>query len=482
VKSPRLLILRILRVNAWLWVLSFAVVCTWAEATRAQSPQPQQSDEDEDVDVEPDEKQAAEPSPQLPSAPVAQPQTRKVVQPPPPPQLEPEIKKEETPETLGPLERLPDSAYPEPCVRGLKGGSLWATFHGLQWPYYRKSGIGVSGYVWIDTGYEQVEMGDPTVQDAKYVLQQGRVLLRVTPTYSSGQWFVQGQAELVVNKDQSSPQPLNADADDVWVRAGMWDGFDLQLGRFEAWEVYHFGMGLDLNTIEREGASYRTDGIPDIYGVTYAFYRPQNVGQAALHIYPTNYLRFELGSHIGSEDGLNTVGGRPVGVLDLGWLKFKVGGEYKWGTSQDDGMKTSKTARGAGAAIQFVFDPWVEFGVNGAKGIVDRTSSDGTVDEKGSFDVYSFGGFANVHVVGDLLAGAGANLTKQEDIHYDRTVGDVGHFDHFQTFVALQYIFIKHLYVKLVLAYAKGNVKPTFGEPIFGNEMLSARLRLMYLF
>ena len=31
-------------------------------------------------------------------------------------------------------------------TRGIRHGSLWMTFHGLQWPYYPKTGIGVAGY------------------------------------------------------------------------------------------------------------------------------------------------------------------------------------------------------------------------------------------------------------------------------------------------------------------------------------------------
>src|SRR5262245_49483849 len=51
----------------------------------------------------------------------------------------------QTPEQPGPvehltrsaveLERLAGEAYPEPHVRGIHGGSLWLTMHGLQWPY-----------------------------------------------------------------------------------------------------------------------------------------------------------------------------------------------------------------------------------------------------------------------------------------------------------------------------------------------------------
>src|SRR5215203_4967480 len=68
------------------------------------------------------------------------------------------------------IEQLPAGAYPEGTedggmsgksftlgapTRGIWGGSLWLTFHGLQWPYMPKTGVGVSGYAWVDTGYEE---------------------------------------------------------------------------------------------------------------------------------------------------------------------------------------------------------------------------------------------------------------------------------------------------------------------------------------
>ncbi|HMI86066.1 MAG TPA: hypothetical protein VK550_18345, partial [Polyangiaceae bacterium] len=238
--------------------------------------------------------------------------------------------------SLGPIERLPVSAYPEPRTRGLRGGSLWMTFHGLQWPYYRQTGIGLSGYAWIDTGYEKIDRGHPTQQGITYWLQQGRFLFRVTPTYTQGNYFVQGQAEFVANKEQSTPASVT-DADDVWIRAGRWNTWDVQLGRYEAWEIYHFGMGLDLNTLERRGAFDELRGAPEIYGVTYAFYRPPGVGQAALHLYPTDFLRFELGTQIGNEFGSNAFAARPVGIFDIGWLKLKGGVEYKRLTDQKEG-------------------------------------------------------------------------------------------------------------------------------------------------
>jgi len=384
--------------------------------------------------------------------------------------------------------RLPPSAFPAPRVRGIYGGSLWMTFHGLQWPYSPlvtdtpRTHIGVSGSVWVDTGYEKIERGDPNETGTKYWLQQGRFVGRLTPTYTDGTWFVQGQAELVANKDQTLHQPDVVDTDDLWIRAGKWNTFDLQAGRYEAWELYHFGMGLDLNTLERQGAVDLNLSAPSIYGVTYAFYRPSGVGNVALHVYPTDFLRFELLGQVGNESGQNALGARPAAILDFGWLKLKGGGEYKHLNAQNEGIKEDRKSRGGGGAVQFVFDPYVEFGFNAAYGLSDHIDVNGAVDQPGSVTTYSYGGFANARIVGDLLAGAGYDYTWIEDIHRD-VDGRVGTFSHTQAFGALQYLLFKQLYIKAVVAYAKAGFNPTFTmNPAFHNTMTSARLRLMYTF
>ncbi len=385
-------------------------------------------------------------------------------------------------QSFGVLERMPPSAFPEPRTRGIKGGSLWMTFHGLQWPYYPKTGIGVSAYAWVDSGYERINRGNESEQSIDYFLQQGRLLLRFTPTYTNGMFFVQGQAELVANKDQSLRQPDVADTDDLWIKVGTWNKWDVQLGRYEGWEVYHFGMGLDLNTLERQGAVDEAFSVPAIYGVTYAFNRPASVGQGSLHLYPTDFLRFELGTQFGNEFGSNTLAARPVAVLDLGWLKVKLGGEYKKLTDQKDGSQGFTEARGAGGALQFVLAPHVEFGVNGAIGLVDRVAQDGRVDEKGSNTTWSVGGFANGRVMEDLLVGVGLNYTYLEDTHFDPALMRNAKFNHTQMFVAMQYLIAKQLYVKAVLAYGKADFAPNFGDPVFKNDMSSGRVRLLYLF
>ncbi|HEY2509323.1 MAG TPA: hypothetical protein VGI39_00580 [Polyangiaceae bacterium] len=385
----------------------------------------------------------------------------------------------------GSIERLPTTAYQDSPVRGIPGGSLAATFHGLQFPYYPKTGIGVSGYVWLDSGYEHISRGNPSEQGIKYLLQQGRMVLRVTPTWSNGSFFVQGQAEFVAEKDQSQAQPNTVDTDDVWIKFGQWNSWDVQVGRYEGWEVYHFGMGLDLYTLERNGAVDTVYSAPSIYGVTYAFYRPAGVGQAAAHFYPTKHLRFELGTQFGNETGSNTLAVRPVGVYDLGWVKLKAGAEFKELSDQGDNAKGWTKQRGFGGAIQFVAAPHIEFGGNAAYGLVDQISStDGSVSQTGSYTTYSVGGFLNFRIAEDLVAGGGYDYTYLWDLHYDPSLNRTQRFRHTQTFLSMQYLIAKTLYVKVVGAYARADFAPTFGGPVVGNtnEMLSARIRLQYVF
>ena len=222
---------------------------------------------------------------------------------------EPEPPPEDATKILGPIERLPPSAFPAQPVRGIHGGSLWMTFHGQQWPYYPKTGdrrlrLRLDRFRLRANQPRESRAGDKTGL-------AGRLLLRVTPTWSNGEYFVQGQAELVANKDQSLHQPDIGDADDVWLKAGKWKSWDVQLGRYESWEIYHLGMGLDLFTLERNGATDEAFGVPGIYGVTYDFYRPAGVGQAAVHLFPTNYFESSSGRNLAMSSGRTPSPGAP---------------------------------------------------------------------------------------------------------------------------------------------------------------------------
>ena len=74
----------------------------------------------------------------------------------------------------GPVERLAGPAFPEWTPRGLPGGSLSLSMHGMPWPYTPRTGLGISGYVWSDGGYESISRGNATEANIKYLVNQVR--------------------------------------------------------------------------------------------------------------------------------------------------------------------------------------------------------------------------------------------------------------------------------------------------------------------
>jgi hypothetical protein len=399
------------------------------------------------------------------------------------------------------VQRLPASAYPEFPIRGLKYSSLWLTFHGLQWPYMpsftngERFVIGLSGWGWIDTAYQKfapwgTEQSVVENDRIKYWKQQARMLLRMTPTYAiNKESFIQGQVELVGTGDQSiSRSDLGgADTDDLWLRAGQWRKWDVQVGRFEGWEVFHLGMGLDQNTFERRGAVGQGESAYNIgfYGVTDNQFRPAgSSGNLAVHLYPLPILRFELLGMTGYFSG-PAYAVRPVAILDLGWLKLKFATEYQNVGAQLASDQTDITSKGIGGAVQFVFAPHVELGLNAAQGTVWNIDGNGRLNTRGSLTRTSFGGFANFsngNPRHPLLFGVGSMVTFYED-QYDVQPNPQNKYWLYQGFVAAQYVLHSVLYIKLVGGYSRGHWD-LGGETrtALENEMYSLRLRFAFYF
>jgi hypothetical protein len=408
--------------------------------------------------------------------------------------------------------------------RGLYGGSLWLepSFDGLQWPQNAHTGLGVSGQFWVDSGYETIERNVADVADSTMYFQQGRGLLRVTPAYVHGRFFVQGQAELVGNLCQTASTTNTVcstgtfDTDDLWIRVGHWNSWDVKVGRFEGWEIYHLGMGLEPYTFERLGAGMFGAAsisnapnppleVPSLYGVNYLHDRPTNglaVGNIAFHAYFTDYLRLELLARLGADNyqanrasgttAATYLGGRPTAIFDIGWFKLKVGGEYLKRTPVmqavgGDPLKKDPvegtTQKGLGASAQFVFDPTVELGLNAAIGVQDQTDTMAKAVPENSYTTKSFGGFANVRLFDQALGGVGANWTEQLDSYLATGSNTNNYTSQLQGFAACQYLLAGQLYVKLVLAYARAKFQASdLTIPVWYNTMLSGRVRLMYLY
>ena len=398
------------------------------------------------------------------------------------------------------LQRLPAVSYPDFPIRGIKYGSMWLTFHGLQWPYMgyiangQKFVIGLSGWGWVDNSYQKFgpSTTDPmfTATNIKVWKAQSRMLLRVTPTYAiDREHFIQGQVELVGTGDQTIGREAvgGADTDDLWLRFGQWNKWDFTIGRFEGWEVFHLGMGLDFNTFERQGADAQANPQIAFYGLTDNQFRPGGqVGNAAIHVYPFPFLRFELLGMAGSFSG-PVWATRPVGILDFGWVKFKAGVEYQKliaaNTSTDN---TSRTSKGVGGALQFVLAPHIEFGVNAAQGTVLDVDRLGVLRPEGSITRTSIGAFANVSNGDPLhpfIIGVGSMMTWTEDQNGIEP-NPIDSYWLYQGFVAAQYVVSDVMFIKLVGGYSKAHFEQAGNDPrvIFDNEMYSARLRFSFYF
>jgi hypothetical protein len=403
---------------------------------------------------------------------------------------------------VGPVEQLPPSGYPEPKIRGLRNGSLWLDMQGWQWPFIPKTGIAISGYAWVDTSYESQKpavtaAGQPLagVVASTLSLEQARVLARITPTWSNGEYFAQGQAELVATELSPTASGVLWSADDAWVRFGKWNLFDIQLGRFQMWEVYHFGMGLDLFTFERTGAAGLGPSgglIPDAYAETsiaQIFLRQNTLGQFAGHLYALDWLRFELGGQYGPDASGNNVRGlRPVAIADLGYLKVKGEIQLRDDKGAQDGSKLDTNEVSGGGSVEVVLDPYIEGGFNFEYASQNATKSDGTKDTGNTRHQYTFGGFVNgrplARSVPDLMFGWGAHMTFNQDKNFDPTVDRDDEADHLQMFGAVQYLLFHQLYLKGVVAYAFAHTNPTpLSSPsVYKSEVVSGRLRLEYFF
>jgi hypothetical protein len=387
------------------------------------------------------------------------------------------------------VQQLPASAYPEP-TRGLYGGSLWLDMQGLQWPYFPQTGIGLSGYGWVDTMYKLTRIGDATERPSvTNLFMQGRVALRVTPTWTNGHYFVQAQAELIANKDQINSQANGlVDADDVWVRTGAWQQWDITVGRMQAFDVYPLGMGLDLNSDERTGAYDALNQTPtQLYAVDYMLYRPAGPGDIAVHLYPLGQrLRIELLGQWGNSGQLNIVGGRPAAILDLGFVKFRAAGEYQYAFSNQSttGNQHTQNNRGFGGSVQFVFAPVIEAGLNGAYAINDEAQViNGTFQANNSTsgNRYSFGGWANVAPVPGWLVGVGGNYVHFHNLYIPANETAYQHQTNLQTYVAIQYMLYRQLFIKLVAGYAKSHFE-NIATGNYDDDQFSARIRVMYLY
>lgn len=328
-----------------------------------------------------------------------------------------------------------------------------------------------SGYFWADTGFMGRTNAQPGQYDQSAAYLQGRFVLGVGLSREFGDWYGAARAEFLglVNefaRSQYEPHTL-----DAFVRLGHRRWFDVQVGRFLAWEVYHRGQGIEFWTAEEAGAL----GGPSLYWLELTRGYRNESGQAAVHFYPWQFLKFEVAGVYGQENNQNNFGVRPVAHLTLAGLQVLGGYEYLTLMPQTKADKVRSTSQGYAVRAQYTVRDTVTFGANFAQAFVESVDIQGLVDSEKSLTKFTVGGFVDVDFWKNSI-GLGYHRTNQLNRQQETT-------SHDQAFVSYLVRFpIRGLSAKAVYGFARAHIQDVDTGTAWDNYVHSFRVRLSYEF
>lgn len=331
--------------------------------------------------------------------------------------------------------------------------------------------IVLSGYFWGDTGYMARTNAQQGQYDQNVSYLQGRFVLGAGLTRTLGDFYGSAKVEFLglVNefaRSQYEPHTL-----DAYVRVGHKRWFDVQVGRFLAWEIYHRGQGIEFWTAEEAGAL----GGPALYWLDLTRGYRNESGQGAIHFYPFELLKFELAAVYGQENNQNTYGLRPA--LHFTWkdLQFLAGYETLQLRPQTTADKVQSTTHGWAARLQYTFFKRATLGANFGQVFINSIDIQGLVDSDRSLDKYTVGGFADVDLWNFSL-GLGYHHTNQLNLQGENN-------RHHQAFGSLLYrLPLPGLSVKAVYGFALAHIEDLDTRSAWENHVHSFRLRISYEF
>ena len=326
------------------------------------------------------------------------------------------------------------------------------------------------GYFWVDTGYMNRSNAQPGQYDQAALYMQGRFVLGASYAGQVGDYFGLARVELLGMVNEFAKSQYEAHTLDAYVKLGHRRWGDVQVGRFLAWEVYHRGQGIELFTAEEAGAL----GGPPLYWLDLTRGYKNEAGQAAVHFYPSDFLKLEVAGVYGQESNQNNLGVRPV--ADFAWRGLQVVGGYEYfkQSPQTSADKVQVTSQGWAGKVQYAF-PYVTVGADVAQLFVDATDIQGLPDTSKSLEKVSFGGFVDVDFWRNSI-GLGYHRTNQHNQRNEFSY-------HNQAFVS--YLFrlpIEGLSVKAVYGFAYAHVQDVDTHSSWNNTMHSVRLRITYEF
>lgn len=331
--------------------------------------------------------------------------------------------------------------------------------------------IGFSGYFWADTGYMTRTNAQAGQYDQAVTYLQGRFVLAATLRRDFDDYFALARVEflgLVNEYARSQYEPHTLDA---FVRVGHRRWFDVQVGRFLAWEIYHRGQGIEFWTAEEAGAL----GGPSLYWLDLTRGYRNESGQAAVHLYPLDWLKLEVAGVYGQENNQNNLGVRPA--LHLTWrgLQFLAGYEYLRQLPQTEADKVNVTSQGYAGRLQYSFGRYVTAGANFSQAFIDYVDIQGLVDSDRTLKKLTVGGFVDIDFWRSSI-GLGYHHTDQRNRQSE-------HNTHDQAFAAYTFRFpIKGLSAKAVYGFALAHIEDTDAHSSWENYVHSVRVRISYEF
>ena len=331
--------------------------------------------------------------------------------------------------------------------------------------------IRLNGYAWVDTGYlsRTYDLTAYPQQDAAYM--QGRVVLGAGLKRTFGDYYGEVKVQFLGLVNEYAKSQYEPDTLEAYLQIGHQKWWDLQIGRFLAWEVYHRGQGIELYTLEDRGVGYAT-----LYWLDYTRGYLDQAGQVAVHFYPWSFLKFELAGVYGQQDSQNNFGVRPVVDFSLGDFQLIGGYELLLKRPQTASDKVEKTQMGFAAKAQYRF-PVVTVGADVAWSSQRVLDINATPDTGNSWDKASFGGFVDLDFWNNSI-GLGYHRTNQTDQRSNFVYQD-------QAFVSYLYrLPIKGLDLKAVYYFGHGHKMDNGvgGRKEWDDYLQSFRLRISYAF
>lgn len=286
----------------------------------------------------------------------------------------------------------------------------------------------------------------------------GRIKVVPTVRKEVGNLFFEAKAEILAKTDNSGGNGVQVD--DAWGKIGT-SNFNVQIGRFEAWNLHDESN--DMFIVEAPNGTPR-------YKANYARGRIDSAGQLAVHAFNGDVFGFE-GAFVYGKDGTdNLFGLRPVINTKFNNIEFAAGVDYLNTTPQDDSGLSETTRLGYGARIKAIFGI-ATLGINYASGTVEETDAAG-VDQPDE-TTNSYGGYCDLALGDGVLTLAAFFANWEEDNNaYEK--------EHNQYYIAYAHpLPIDGAAIKFAVSQANASDDdPTVGD----SDALGFKVRLYYAF